>query len=117
MSYRSLGSLLARLTTGLKSSSASAAVESKAKYTTTVAVRRKTLYSKISPLGGKGVSVVPELDKWVVENGKKVSVDELKRIVHDLRKRKRFSQALQVIFSSIFFQNRRKVRLVCFSIS
>lgn len=98
MNYRSLSTTLARLTTGLKS-----AAESKAYYTmTTTAVRRKTLYSKISPLGGKGVNVVPELDKWV-EDGRKVSVDELKRIVHDLRRRKRFSQALQVRFSSTLF--------------
>ncbi|XP_059659180.1 pentatricopeptide repeat-containing protein At4g21705, mitochondrial-like [Cornus florida] len=54
-----------------------------------------TLYSKISPLGNPSLSVVPELDDWVGK-GKKVRFAELQRIIHDLRKRKRFSHALQV---------------------
>ncbi|KAL5575435.1 hypothetical protein UlMin_017134 [Ulmus minor] len=54
-----------------------------------------TLYSKISPLGDPSTSVVPELEDWV-QKGKKVRVAELQRIIRDLRKRKRFSQALEV---------------------
>ncbi|KAF8409278.1 hypothetical protein HHK36_005352 [Tetracentron sinense] len=54
-----------------------------------------TLYSKISPLGSPSLSVVPELEKWV-EAGKKVRVAELQRILRDLRKRKRYTQALEV---------------------
>ncbi|KAF5181633.1 Pentatricopeptide repeat-containing protein [Thalictrum thalictroides] len=53
------------------------------------------LYSRISPLGDPNVSLVPELDKWVEEK-KKVKVAELQRIIRDLRKRKRYSHALQV---------------------
>ncbi|KAJ4832401.1 hypothetical protein Tsubulata_009544 [Turnera subulata] len=54
-----------------------------------------TLYSKISPLGSPGLSVVPELDNWI-DNGKKVRVAELQRIIRDLRKRSRYTQALEV---------------------
>ncbi|KAG5246948.1 pentatricopeptide repeat-containing protein [Salix suchowensis] len=55
---------------------------------------KSTLYSKISPLGSTP-SLEPELDSWV-QSGNKVWVAELQRIIHDLRKRKRFSHALQV---------------------
>ena len=61
---------------------------------------KATLYSKISPLGSTP-SLEPELDSWV-RSGNKVRVAELQRIIHDLRKRKRFSHALQV-FSLSFF--------------
>ncbi|XP_058196785.1 pentatricopeptide repeat-containing protein At4g21705, mitochondrial [Rhododendron vialii] len=57
--------------------------------------RQQTLYSKISPMGDPGTSVTPELDAWL-EKGKKVRVAELIRLLHDLRKRKRFSHALEV---------------------
>ncbi|PON96066.1 Tetratricopeptide-like helical domain containing protein [Trema orientale] len=57
---------------------------------------KATLYSRISPLGDPGTSVVPELDEWV-QKGKRVRVGELQRIIHDLRKRKRFSQALEMV--------------------
>ncbi|GAU35440.1 hypothetical protein TSUD_363960 [Trifolium subterraneum] len=57
--------------------------------------KKPSLYSKISPLGNPTTSVVPQLDDWVYK-GNKVSVGELQRIVRDLRKRSRFSQALQV---------------------
>lgn len=56
---------------------------------------KATLYSRISPLGDPGTSVVPELDEWV-QKGNRVRVGELQRIIHDLRKRKRFSQALEI---------------------
>lgn len=58
-------------------------------------LKKATLYAKISPLGDPSVSVEPELDGWVKE-GKKVRIAELQRIIHDLRKRKRFTQALEV---------------------
>ncbi|CAN1810708.1 Pentatricopeptide repeat-containing protein At4g21705, mitochondrial [Linum perenne] len=54
-----------------------------------------TLYSKISPLGNPGNSVSVELDKWI-QAGRKVHFPELQRIIQDLRKRRRFSQALEV---------------------
>ncbi|KAF5742271.1 pentatricopeptide repeat-containing protein [Tripterygium wilfordii] len=56
---------------------------------------KEALYSKISPLGNPSTSLVPELDSWV-SDGNKVRVSELQRIIRDLRKRKRFTQALQV---------------------
>lgn len=57
--------------------------------------KKLTLYTKISPLGSPSVNLTPELDDWV-EKGNKVRFAELQRIILDLRKRKRFSQALQV---------------------
>ncbi|KAK7405322.1 hypothetical protein VNO78_06545 [Psophocarpus tetragonolobus] len=57
--------------------------------------KKPSLYSKISPLGSPNCSVVPVLDDWVYK-GKKLCVAELNRIIRDLRKRSRFSQALQV---------------------
>lgn len=56
---------------------------------------KNSLYAKISPLGNPSTNVTPELDKWV-DTGKKIRFAELQRIIVDLRKRKRFSQALQV---------------------
>ncbi|KAL3522263.1 hypothetical protein ACH5RR_015097 [Cinchona calisaya] len=56
---------------------------------------RETLYSKISPLGNPKIKIAPVLDEWV-QTGNKVRFAELLRIIHDLRKRSRFSQALQV---------------------
>ncbi|KAG5516901.1 hypothetical protein RHGRI_037584 [Rhododendron griersonianum] len=56
---------------------------------------QQTLYSKISPMGDPGTTVTPELDAWL-EKGKKVRVAELVRLLHDLRKRKRFYHALEV---------------------
>ncbi|KAK6268775.1 hypothetical protein QUC31_012935 [Theobroma cacao] len=58
-------------------------------------VNKATLYSRISPLGSPDKSVEPELEDWL-KNGKKIRVAELQRIIHDLRKRKRFTQALEV---------------------
>lgn len=57
--------------------------------------QKETLYLKISPLGNPKIDVTPVLEKWV-EEGRKVRFAELKRIVHDLRKRSRFSHSLQV---------------------
>lgn len=57
--------------------------------------KKPSLYSVISPLGNQTTSVAPQLDDWVYK-GNKVSVGELQRIVRDLRKRSRFTQALQV---------------------
>ncbi|KAL4012145.1 hypothetical protein IC575_029230 [Cucumis melo] len=61
----------------------------------TTRLKKATLYAKISPLGDPSISVESELDGWVQE-GKKVRVAELQRIIRDFRKRSRFSQALQV---------------------
>ncbi|XP_028775583.1 pentatricopeptide repeat-containing protein At4g21705, mitochondrial [Neltuma alba] len=57
--------------------------------------RKPSLYNKISPLGSPSSSVVPELEDWVYK-GNKIRVAELQRIVRDLRKRRRFTQALEV---------------------
>ncbi|CAM8903172.1 hypothetical protein QQ045_010551 [Rhodiola kirilowii] len=56
---------------------------------------RNNLFSRISPLGSPDIRVTPILDKWV-EEGKKVRDMELKHIIRDLRKRRRFTQALEV---------------------
>ncbi|KAE9599282.1 hypothetical protein Lal_00043973 [Lupinus albus] len=56
---------------------------------------KPTLYSKISPLGNPTTSIIPELDDWIFK-GNKLRVAELQRIVRDFRKRRRFTQALQV---------------------
>ncbi|KAL9662022.1 hypothetical protein QQ045_026850 [Rhodiola kirilowii] len=56
---------------------------------------RNNLFSRISPLGNPDIRVTPILDKWV-EEGKKVRDMELKHIIRDLRKRRRFTQALEV---------------------
>ncbi|GFP98291.1 pentatricopeptide repeat-containing protein at4g21705 mitochondrial [Phtheirospermum japonicum] len=63
--------------------------------TNTKPTNKVSLYAKISPLGNPNVNVTPELEKWV-ESGNKVRFAELQRIIVDLRKRKRFAQALQV---------------------
>ncbi|OMO76419.1 hypothetical protein CCACVL1_15659 [Corchorus capsularis] len=57
-------------------------------------VNKATLYSRISPLGSLK-SVEPELEDWL-KNGNKISFAEFQRIVRDLRKRRRFTQALEV---------------------
>ncbi|KAL6197149.1 hypothetical protein ACLB2K_032761 [Fragaria x ananassa] len=69
------------------------AITSRSYYTSRT--KKPTLYTVISPLGNKKQIVTPELDNWV-SKGNKVSVAELHRIIRDLRKRKRFSQALEV---------------------
>ncbi|CAJ1961664.1 unnamed protein product [Sphenostylis stenocarpa] len=69
------------------------AVASRSYYTSRT--KKPSLYSKISPLGNPNTSVVPVLDDWIYK-GNKVRVAELHRIIRDLRKRSRFSQALQV---------------------
>lgn len=57
--------------------------------------KKVSLYSRISPLGNPNLAMTPELDDWI-EKGKKVRPSELKQIVHDLRKRKRYHHALEV---------------------
>ncbi|GLU23018.1 hypothetical protein SLE2022_390520 [Rubroshorea leprosula] len=57
-------------------------------------VNKATLYSRISPLGNKD-SVLPELEDWL-KNGNRVRFAEVQRIIQDLRKRRRFSHALEV---------------------
>uniref|UniRef100_A0A7N0R9D5 Pentatricopeptide repeat-containing protein n=1 Tax=Kalanchoe fedtschenkoi TaxID=63787 RepID=A0A7N0R9D5_KALFE len=106
MNYRKLSSILARATTagsnlcgaarpGASAAAAAAAAAECRSYFTSTSQRGKSLYSKLSALGDPKITLVPELDSWV-ETRKKVSVAELQRIIHDLRKRRRFSQALQV---------------------
>ncbi|XP_006347052.1 pentatricopeptide repeat-containing protein At4g21705, mitochondrial [Solanum tuberosum] len=56
--------------------------------------KKVSLYSKISPLGNPTCTVTNELDEWVCK-GNKIRFAEMQRIILDLRKRKRFSQALE----------------------
>lgn len=58
-------------------------------------VKKVSLYSRISPLGNPNLAMTPELDDWIGK-GKKVRHSELKQIIHDLRKRRRFHHALEV---------------------
>ncbi|XP_051128899.1 pentatricopeptide repeat-containing protein At4g21705, mitochondrial [Andrographis paniculata] len=64
-------------------------------YTNSKQKSKASLYGRISPMGSPTVNVTPELEKWV-EMGNKVRFAELQRIIVDLRKRKRYNQALQV---------------------
>ncbi|KAK9064248.1 hypothetical protein SSX86_015628 [Deinandra increscens subsp. villosa] len=57
--------------------------------------KKVSLYSKISPLGNPSLAMTPELDDWI-EKGKKVRLSEVKQIIHDLRRRRRFHHALEV---------------------
>ncbi|GKB67822.1 hypothetical protein Tco_0929234, partial [Tanacetum coccineum] len=56
--------------------------------------KKESLYSRISPLGDPKLAMTPELDNWV-QRGFKVRLSELKQIIHDLRKRRRFHHALE----------------------
>ncbi|GFQ07801.1 pentatricopeptide repeat-containing protein at4g21705 mitochondrial [Phtheirospermum japonicum] len=56
--------------------------------------RSRNLFSRISPVRQDHV-VVQVLDQWVAE-GRDVQPFELRRIIRDLRSRRRFSQALQI---------------------
>ncbi|KAM7459859.1 hypothetical protein LguiA_036160 [Lonicera macranthoides] len=69
-------------------------INSRSYYTNTR--NKETLYSKISPLGNPSLNLAPELDDWV-QKGNKVRFAELQRIVQDLRKRRRVSQALEEV--------------------
>lgn len=66
-------------------------------------VNKETLYTKISPLGNPNLDLTPELDNWI-QKGNKLRFAELQRIILDFRRRKRFSQALQVHSFHIFCQ-------------
>ncbi|KAI4342982.1 hypothetical protein MLD38_027538 [Melastoma candidum] len=57
--------------------------------------RKPSLYDIISPRGGPDEPLRPILDHWV-DQGNKVRFAELQRLVRDLRRRRRFSQALEV---------------------
>nr|GEZ38094.1 hypothetical protein [Tanacetum cinerariifolium] len=57
--------------------------------------KKESLYSRISPLGDPKLAMTPELDNWV-QKGLKVRLSEVKQIIHDLRKRRRFHHALEV---------------------
>lgn len=72
--------------------------------------KKVSLYSKISPLGNPSCSVTNELDEWVCK-GNKIRFAEIQRIILDLRKRKRFSQALEVppISSYFFLKVKKKI--------
>ncbi|KAH7653366.1 TPR-like protein [Dioscorea alata] len=57
--------------------------------------RRLTLASVIYPLGHPSNNMATELDRWV-NNGNRTRPVELRELVRDLRKRRRFSNALEV---------------------
>lgn len=54
-----------------------------------------SLAKTILPLGHPSISIVPELDRWV-HLGNKVRKVELQNLVRDLRRRRRYKQALEV---------------------
>nr|GMD91883.1 pentatricopeptide repeat-containing protein At4g21705, mitochondrial [Ipomoea batatas] len=58
--------------------------------------KKASLYSKISPLGNPTTSITPELDEWARQSNK-LRFAELQRITLNLRKHRRFSQALEVL--------------------
>lgn len=64
--------------------------------------KKVSLYSKISPLGNPNLAMTPELDDWI-QKGKKIRTSELKQIIHDLRKRRRFHHALEVCIYTIIY--------------
>lgn len=85
-------SIAFRKSSSCKISAAATPVEVSPKFS---ASRSRNLFSRISPLR-KDYDVVQVLDQWVAE-GRKVNPLELQRIIRDLRSRRRFSQALQVL--------------------
>lgn len=60
-------------------------------------VAEDSLYRRISPLGNPSISIVPVLDQWFKE-GNPVDREQLRRIIMELRKYRRFTHALQVWF-------------------
>ncbi|THU73489.1 hypothetical protein C4D60_Mb04t23380 [Musa balbisiana] len=56
---------------------------------------RTTLQSMIWPLGHPSVSLEPVLDRWVAR-GHRVRLVELHHLIRELRKRRRYQQALEV---------------------
>lgn len=89
-------------------------INSRSYYTNTR--NKETLYSKISPLGNPSLNLAPELDDWV-QKGNKVRFAELQRIVQDLRKRRRVSQALEVSISLIQFMYTYTERIFIFFVT
>lgn len=69
------------------------------------------LYKRISPLGDPKISIVPVLDEWRGE-GNYTSKEELRGMIKELTKYKRFVHALEVIYpffrdiniSTLFFE-------------
>lgn len=55
------------------------------------------LYKRISPLGDPKISIVPVLDEWRGE-GNYTSKEELRGMIKELIKYKRFVHALEVFF-------------------
>ncbi|XP_072957116.1 pentatricopeptide repeat-containing protein At4g21705, mitochondrial-like [Typha angustifolia] len=68
-------------------------------------VARQNLQSMLWPLGHPTVSLVPEIERWV-EKGNSIRTVELQNIVRELRKRRRYKQALEV---SEWMKNERNV--------
>ena len=62
----------------------------------------KPLYRRLSALGGAPAgSVAKAMDEWVQE-GKRIRPIQVVKYVRELRKYKRFSQALEVVFLSCY---------------
>ncbi|KAJ1294955.1 hypothetical protein BS78_01G186200 [Paspalum vaginatum] len=58
--------------------------------------RRLGLQSTLWPLGHPGTLLVPEIELWAARHGNRLRSVELQRIVKELRKRRRHTQALEV---------------------
>lgn len=59
------------------------------------------LFSRISPIRHQS-HVIPVIEQWL-EEGRKVKKIELQRIIRDLRSRKRYTHALQVILMGFVY--------------
>ncbi|RZS08416.1 hypothetical protein BHM03_00039387 [Ensete ventricosum] len=66
---------------------------------------QKTLQSMIWPLGHPSVNLAPELDRWVAR-GHRVRLVELQYVIRELRKLRRYKQALEVRVSLLVPCNR-----------
>lgn len=58
-----------------------------------------SLYSRVSRAGDPKVSIIPVIDQWL-EEGRQVQQSDLIIMIKQLRKFRRYSQALQVSFPS-----------------
>ncbi|XP_020093505.1 pentatricopeptide repeat-containing protein At4g21705, mitochondrial-like [Ananas comosus] len=74
-------------------------------YCTKRAPPRPSLQSTIWPLGHPSISLVPEIERWI-DKGNSARPVELQNVVRELRKRRRFKQALEV---SEWMKNKSKI--------
>lgn len=66
--------------------------------TNTASSPETSLFSRIFKAPNPKLSIIPVLDEWVKEE-RSISVDELRKIIRQLRKFRRIKHALEVSFS------------------